>query len=380
MSPTQTATTWMYSRSPSTGEAGHWSEYDELIDMESGAEHPRTYLQSERHARKRHSFHRYVGLGTSANRVLPLKTSDPDMLLLNLWQDDLEIPMGLHGNTLTISPYQGTPKIDILAREGMSITMPKYPNSGHIQERLERILPAIRSRGPQIPSEEVFRSTHGLTWEAPKILLPGFAFYLTPTIAPRNIGLSKEWFRPFGLHGSSTEQAEEQGSHFDLRESLQQANTTFPDVTHSHELIGVEESPVTHGGRERLFEKLYLAFEAEPFENGVAHRAEQIIAEALQNENVLEWLGDFCTDIRHPDFAASVLRCLGRQSSLGTVRWRSNLISGALASHDMEIRDAAVQTVEAWGGEDLVAILKSHNEPEHWIREYILEVIDDFGM
>ena len=42
-----------------------------------------------------------------------------------------------------------------------------------------------------------------------------------------------------------------------------------------------------------------------------------------------------------PVFAASVLRCLGRQEYLGTSSWRSELVRDALALDDVEIRDAA---------------------------------------
>ena len=53
------------------------------------------------------------------------------------------------------------------------------------------------------------------------------------------------------------------------------------------------------------------------------HSAQQIIGAALRSEDgqrVLEWLRDFCLDAAHPSFAASVLRCLGRQEAAGDGR------------------------------------------------------------
>ncbi len=42
------------------------------------------------------------------------------------------------------------------------------------------------------------------------------------------------------------------------------------------------------------------------------------------------------------------------------------------------MRDAAVQAAESWGG-DLADILRTHHEPEPWLREYIRDVISDLG-
>ena len=62
--------------------------------------------------------------------------------------------------------------------------------------------------------------------------------------------------------------------------------------------------------------ELRAAFEPEPLEDGMDHPAEQIIDKALQStggQRVLDWFRAFCPDSAHPSFAASVLRCLGRQ-------------------------------------------------------------------
>lgn len=144
--------------------------------------------------------------------------------------------------------------------------------------------------------------------------------------------------------------------------------------------INVQEAiPGLRGEKTRLRNALCAAFEAEPFEAGIAHRAEQIIGKALLSIRSLSWLREFCTDKGNPSFAASVLCCLGRHSRPGTTQWRTGLIGAALAIDDVEIRDAAVQAVESWGGEDLLEILKSHQEPESWMRDYIQAVIEDLG-
>ena len=124
---------------------------------------------------------------------------------------------------------------------------------------------------------------------------------------------------------------------------------------------------------------LYSAFEAEPLEDEMDHPADQIIANALPNtrdERILEQFGALCLDIERPSFASSTLRCLGRQTDIGNAAWRAGLVRNALATDDIEIRDAAVHAAEFWGGAEIVYILISHNETEPWLRNYVREVID----
>ena len=132
----------------------------------------------------------------------------------------------------------------------------------------------------------------------------------------------------------------------------------------------------------RLANKLHAAFEAESLEDGMHHKAEDIIGQAFQSgedPRILEWLRDFSLDDTQPSFAASVLRCLGRQEHLGTSSWRSELVRDALALDDVEIRDAAVQAAELWDDREILPVLKSHSEPELWLRNYISDVINALG-
>lgn len=132
--------------------------------------------------------------------------------------------------------------------------------------------------------------------------------------------------------------------------------------------------------QERLAIMLRAAFETEPFEDGMDHPADQIIENALrstEDQRIFDWFSAFSLDAKHPSFASSVLRCLGRQTHIGTAAWRAGLVRNALAMGDIEIRDAAVQAAESWGGQEIVDVLMSHNEPEQWLRECIPEIIDD---
>ena len=141
-----------------------------------------------------------------------------------------------------------------------------------------------------------------------------------------------------------------------------------------------EQALVEEPERERLAHRLRSAFEIEPFEDGMNHPADQIIENVLRSsgsQGILDWLSAFSLDMERPNFASSVLRCLGRQAHIGTAAWRAELVRNALATDDIEIRDAAVQAAESWGGSGMVNVLRSHSEPESWLQEYILEIVDD---
>lgn len=150
----------------------------------------------------------------------------------------------------------------------------------------------------------------------------------------------------------------------------------FDHVTKRREVV------VDSRGQERLAARLRASFEADSVEDGIGHQAEDIIGEALRSANdqrVLHWFREFCTDSSQPSFAASILRCLGRHEHVGTVSWRVGLLRDGLAMDSVEIRDAAVQAAESWGDSDLLEVLNSHFDPEPWLRQYILDVIDDLS-
>lgn len=135
-----------------------------------------------------------------------------------------------------------------------------------------------------------------------------------------------------------------------------------------------EKSSASEQQKMRLRFELYSAFDSIPLESCVDHPADQIIERALREyprDSILEWLGKFCLDESRADFAASVLRCLGRQPNLGTESWRVRLLEAALRTDNLEIRDAAAQTTDMWEDKGMASILRSHEEPVPWLREYI---------
>lgn len=130
--------------------------------------------------------------------------------------------------------------------------------------------------------------------------------------------------------------------------------------------------------RKQLHFELYSAFDNIPLESCVAHPADEILERVLRTPSdspLFEWLQQFCLDPINPDFAASTLRCLGRQQKPGTVEWRAGLVRNALQADNVEIRDAAAQAAESWDDKEMINVLQSHQEPIPWLRQYITDVL-----
>ena len=131
-----------------------------------------------------------------------------------------------------------------------------------------------------------------------------------------------------------------------------------------------------------LLHHLQADFEHEPVEDGMEHEAEHTLKQALADNpdpGLPEWLHEFCTDASKPAFASSVLRCLSQLEHPNTPEWRAGLVRDALSIDDIEIRDAAIQAVEHWEESTLVDVLKAHQEPEKWLRDYLEGVISDLN-
>jgi len=125
--------------------------------------------------------------------------------------------------------------------------------------------------------------------------------------------------------------------------------------------------------------RLSRAFEDTPLEDGISHPAESIIDEALQlidAQRALDWLEALSSDTKRPELSASVLRCLGRRRP-GTPSWRAGSVQTVLSANDLEMRDAAVQAAESWGGPEMRDALRKHDETIPWLRAYVEDVVAD---
>lgn len=124
--------------------------------------------------------------------------------------------------------------------------------------------------------------------------------------------------------------------------------------------------------------KLCAAFNAAPLEDGIDHPAESILQEALRSPAnsppAAETLRELCLSPERPAFGASILRCLGRLPDASTPEWRKQLVRDALNADNPEVRDAALQAAESWGGDGMAAVLREHDEPDAFLRQYQRQV------
>ena len=157
---------------------------------------------------------------------------------------------------------------------------------------------------------------------------------------------------------------------------------TIPWHEYIDQFFSAGPTATTLSEKTLLFNELQADFTAEPVEDGMDHEAENTLARVLSDDtrnNVLDWLLEFCTDSEQPTFASSVLRCLANLDHPGSEAWRIRLIKTALGEDDVEIREAAIQTVEHWGESVLVEVLKAHHDEDPWLRRYVQGVIEDLG-
>jgi len=116
---------------------------------------------------------------------------------------------------------------------------------------------------------------------------------------------------------------------------------------------------------------------AEPVEAGYDHPAEDVI----QNLNATSTL-DLKIALDHlinandtsDALKSSLLIMIGRASPISD-EWRAQIISKALASTSVCIRDAALQAAEELMDSSLLSVLTAHEEPIKWLNSYQKTII-----
>jgi len=136
-----------------------------------------------------------------------------------------------------------------------------------------------------------------------------------------------------------------------------------------------ESGSVGGNGFDAFVSSLATAFESEPFEDGYGHAAEEIIRAAIEvGDEGVECVESaiFCT--RRVAMAAHTLQCVGRLEAPVSEEWRAQVIARALRCDALDLRDAAMQAAEAWGG-TCIRVLSEHEEPVAWLRGYAAKII-----
>lgn len=148
----------------------------------------------------------------------------------------------------------------------------------------------------------------------------------------------------------------------------------------------VPASPAV-AGADRILRDVISSLSEAPVEDGMVHPAETLIAAGLSQTppsiDIGTRLAELFTDARHrrPSLAAGLLRIVGRQPIDAVAPWGTHLASIALQDPDIEIRDAAVRAMEAWGDRRAVGLLQSRSEcePDPWLRACMLGVVKDLS-
>ena len=166
-------------------------------------------------------------------------------------------------------------------------------------------------------------------------------------------------------------------THFDKIGSLsQQQSPTSINYLQPQQPRVIEAASISPVSR-AIATQLVSILVVEPVEAGYDHPAEDVIKKLnatspLDLEIALDHLisGDGTSHAIKFD----LLIMIGRTSPISD-EWRAGIISKALASENIDIRDAALQAAEQLMDSSLIPILTAHEEPINWLNRYQKTVI-----
>lgn len=162
------------------------------------------------------------------------------------------------------------------------------------------------------------------------------------------------------------------------------AQIPVPDIGELVNYIQKSGKEFINQEQEKFNRHLLQAFALEPIEDGFPHPAEQIIEKALKTYHLtaIDWIkATYIRNIERVTIAAGIMRCIGRLNSNLTSIWGIVMAASGLLQPNIEIRDAAVRALEAWGGQEALVALKAHvqSESSSWLKKYIEQVIIDLS-
>lgn len=152
------------------------------------------------------------------------------------------------------------------------------------------------------------------------------------------------------------------------------------------EILSVHLTPFAPGNKEINEFKSQLVFEldSETVEDGVVHTVEVAIQRALIRypQDAPTWIKELFDEILAQEklsYASGLLQCLGRLRPEGIINIAKSLVIKGLGHENIELREAAITVIEQWGGEDMLEILRQHQEQVPWLANYAQKVIQDFS-
>ena len=114
-----------------------------------------------------------------------------------------------------------------------------------------------------------------------------------------------------------------------------------------------------------------------PYVFGFEHPLEREIEDSLliDKDWAMEWIRPLCCGPK-PDL--DFISLMGRIDNLD-LKFKVELITHCLRSSDIQVRDAAIQCAEEWGGEKMEQILRNHLKTETcgFLADYAEKVINE---
>ena len=131
-----------------------------------------------------------------------------------------------------------------------------------------------------------------------------------------------------------------------------------------------------------LSTRLFASLESESVEDGATHPAQEILRDAVlgySRDETSRWLTELLS-ASDPSRRAGILQCLGRLEQPEAIQVGKRLVLNALRSADVEVRAAAISTIEQWATHDILDALRNHRETIPWLRRYVQQVLHDHGI
>lgn len=125
-------------------------------------------------------------------------------------------------------------------------------------------------------------------------------------------------------------------------------------------------------------EKVIESIKEKSVENGYTHFGETLLSEYfLFNPDFEDDLIEILFSEAYKGYSADILRLLARMPP-DNIEFRVDIVSRAIKSENVDMRDASVYAIENWGNKECVAILKDYRDEVRWLQEYARMVYQDF--
>jgi len=109
-------------------------------------------------------------------------------------------------------------------------------------------------------------------------------------------------------------------------------------------------------------------------ESGYSFPNENAFRAILANPNAATWVAEEFVELG--DYAGKILHLLSHMPLNLIEPWFYDLARKALASKSVMVRDAVICALEYIETPDAMEILRAHDEPNAWLRDYLARVLE----